>query len=43
MNKPTAEYALNSSSMIPPEMIVPMMIIDCDDGTALSDGNKLNK
>lgn len=36
-------YALNSSSIIPPQIIVPMMIIDCEEGTAFSDGNKLSR
>ena len=37
------EYALNSSSIIPPQIIVPMMIIDYEEGTAFSDGNKLSR
>lgn len=43
MKRLITEYALNSSNIIPPQRIVPMIIIDYDDGTAFKEGNRLNK
>lgn len=36
-------YALNSSSISPPQITVPMIIKDYEIGTAFSDGYKLSK
>ena len=43
MARLVSEYAWNSSNIMPPETIVPTMIMDCDEGTAFNDGYKLSK
>lgn len=43
MPSPVIVYVWNSSNIIPPETIVPIIIIDYDDGTAFKEGYKLNK